>query len=60
MFEYKYNKNTSRSYNYVDISPYIVIRVSYFLFIKSITFEEVSKEYLDFYNESINRKTTSK
>ncbi|WP_417866819.1 hypothetical protein [Xanthomarina gelatinilytica] len=54
------NKNTSRSYNYAGFSPYIVRRVSYFLFIKSITFEEVSKEYLDFYNESINRKTTSK
>ena len=32
------NKNTSRSYNYAGFSPYIVRRVSYFLFIIFCTF----------------------
>jgi hypothetical protein len=53
------NINTSRSYNYAGFSPYIVRTVSYFLFIKSIKYEEISNEYLDFYNKSINRKGTS-
>ncbi|WP_188462357.1 hypothetical protein [Bizionia arctica] len=54
------NINTTRSYSYAGFSPYIVRNVSYFLFIKSIKYEVVSKEYLDFYNKSINRKAVTK
>jgi hypothetical protein len=53
------NINTSRSYSYAGFSPYIVRIVSYFLFIKSIKYEDVSSEHLDFYNKSINRKVAS-
>jgi hypothetical protein len=54
------NINTTRSYSYAGFSPYIVRTVSYFLFIKSIKYEAVSSEYLEFYNKSINRKAVSK
>ena len=54
------NANTSRSYNYAGFTPYIVRNVSYFLFIKTIKFQEVSSKHLDSYNKSIQRKATSK
>ncbi|HLV15619.1 MAG TPA: hypothetical protein VKY41_10590 [Xanthomarina sp.] len=54
------NINTSRAYNYAGFSPYIVRTVSYFLFIKSINYEEISSEHMDFYNKSINRKVPVK
>ncbi|MCX7546947.1 hypothetical protein OS188_03165 [Xanthomarina sp. F1114] len=54
------NINTSRSYDYAGFTPYIVRTVSYFLFIKSIKYEELSEEKMAFYNKSINRKTPKK
>ncbi|HLV38637.1 hypothetical protein [Xanthomarina sp.] len=54
------NINTSRSYDYAGFSPYIVRTVSYFLFIKSINYEEIPSDKMIFYNKSINRKPPAK
>ena len=53
------NINTSRSYDYAGFSPYILRTVSYFLFIKTIKYEEITTGKMDFYNKSINRKAST-
>ena len=53
------NNNTSRSYHYAGFYPYVLRKRKWFLFRKSITFEEIPKELMEKYNKLTRRKLKS-
>ena len=45
------NTNTSRSFKYAGFNPYILRKVKWLLFRKTITFEEIPNDVMEFYNK---------
>jgi hypothetical protein len=55
-FSYISNINSLRSFNYAGFYPYILRKEKYFLFRKSVSFEEIPPEILEYYNKIIPKK----
>ena len=54
------NINSLRSLTYASFKPYIIRKEKYFLFKKSVIYEEISPELMEYYNNSTNRKRKAK
>lgn len=54
------NINSLRSFNYASFHPYIIRKEKYFLFNKTVTYHEISKELMDYYIKSTGRKRITK